>query len=143
MGPWFGLPVRCGFLVYRVCTAEGSSLGKEHSGCCEDASLHLEELVVEAARGEELAVCAAFNDASSVEHQDLVHVLHTHEPVGDDEGGAAMHQLVCGVQQPALRYGVEVGGRLVEHEQRRILQQRTGDGEALPLATRELQSLFA
>src|SRR5215211_1697846 len=38
---------------------------------------------------------------------------------------------------------VEVGGRLVEHEHRRIREQRAGDDEALALTTGELAALLA
>jgi hypothetical protein len=37
----------------------------------------------------------------------------------------------------ALGLGVERGGGLVEDQDRRVLQQRTGDGEALALAAGE------
>ena len=41
------------------------------------------------------------------------------------------------------RLGVEVGGRLVEDEHRRVREQRPGDDEALTLTAGELRSLLA
>jgi hypothetical protein len=57
--------------------------------------------------------------------------------VGDDEGGAALHDLLQRQLQLLLGGGVEGGGRLVEDEDGRVLEERAGDGEALPLAAGE------
>ena len=67
------------------------------------------------------------DDAPATQHQNLVHVLHPHEPVGDNERGAVPRKLVDGVEQLALGYGVEVRRRLVQNEQGSVLQKGPGD----------------
>ena len=43
----------------------------------------------------------------------------------------------------ALGFGIERRGRLVEQDDRRILDQRARDGDALALAAGELQAVLA
>jgi hypothetical protein len=45
---------------------------------------------VKPAGGQELLVAACFRDVSIFDHEDLVHVPHQPQLVGDDEGGAAL-----------------------------------------------------
>ena len=93
--------------------------------------------------GEDAALChqlveaAALHDAAAVEHEDARGVAHRGEPVGDDEGGAALHHLVEGGGHLGLGRGIERARRLVEDQDRRVLQQRPGDRQPLPLAARE------
>ena len=47
--------------------------------------LRLVEVGVEAARGEQLGVAAALDDAAVVDDEDLVGAAHRRQPVGDDE----------------------------------------------------------
>ena len=65
------------------------------------------------------------------------------QPVRDHDGGAALAQLGDGVLDVALGFGVERGGRLVEQDDRRVLDQRAGDGDALALAAGQLHAVFA
>ena len=48
-----------------------------------------------------------------------------------------------GVLHQPLGFGIERGRRLVEQDDRRILDQRAGDGDALALAARQLQAVLA
>src|SRR5215216_560470 len=105
-------------------------------------ALYVEHPAVRSMPAFELTMRAALYYPSSFEYQDLVHLFHPHEPVGDDERGAIPHQSVDSFEQLALRHGVEVGCRLVQHEQGRILQERPGDRETLPFTPRELQPLL-
>ena len=113
------------------------------SGREEHLALCLEQFPVKTARVHKSFVRPTLDDASTVEDQDLVHLLHPHEPVGDDERGAARHELVGGLQHPGLRLGVQVGGGLVEDEEGRVLEERAGYGEALALAARGPETLLA
>ena len=70
-------------------------------------------------------------------HHDLVRIAHRREPVGDDEGGAAPHQLADGVLHQALGFRIERAGRLVEQQDRRVLQEGAGERDALALAAGE------
>ena len=60
--------------------------------------------------------------------------------MGDNQGGAALHQILQRLTQLALTYRVQVGSRLIQDQDRRILQQRAGDGNALPLPTGKLHA---
>ena len=59
------------------------------------------------------------------------------EPVGDDEGGAALGQGVEGLLDLGLGDGVQGGGGLVQDQDGGILQEDPGDGHALLLAAGE------
>ncbi len=58
-------------------------------------------------------------------------------PVGDDDGGAVLQEGAEGCLHPHLGFGIEVGGRLVEHDYRRVCQKRPGQRDQLALAGRE------
>ena len=72
-----------------------------------------------------------------VEDEDEVGIGDRGEPVGDDEGGAALPQPIERPLDACLGLDVEGAGRLVEDQDRRILQDGAGDGEALALAAGE------
>src|SRR5215207_4991125 len=72
-----------------------------------------------------------------VEDEDAVGGPDGGEPVGDDERRAAPHEAIERLLHGALALGVEGGRRLVEEEDRRVLQDCTGDGDALALAAGE------
>jgi hypothetical protein len=69
-----------------------------------------------------------------VESHHPVHLLETFRPVGDKQDGALARSGEDVVHEPAGRLGVEVRGGLVEDQDRCVGEQRTRDGEALPLA---------
>ena len=78
-----------------------------------------------------------------LQHHDLVGVAHGRQAVGDDEGGAARHQRLERLLDARLRRRVERAGRLVEDQDRRVLEQRAGDGQALALAARQGRAALA
>ena len=78
-----------------------------------------------------------------VEDQDAVGVADRGEPVGDHEGRAPAHDLVEGGLQLAFGRRVEGRRRLVENQDRRVLEERAGDGQALALAARERAAALA
>jgi hypothetical protein len=63
--------------------------------------------------------------------------------VGDDQRRAVLHDVVQRVLDMALRLGVERRGRLVENQDRRVLQDGAGDGQALALTAREEHAVFS
>ncbi len=69
-------------------------------------------------------MAAALDDLAMVEHQDLVGVHHRRKPVRDDERRAAARDLVERALDLALGAGVERRRRLVEQQDRRVLQDR-------------------
>jgi glycosyltransferase involved in cell wall biosynthesis len=106
----------------------------------DDARLDLHELAVQAALRHQLLVIAELRHASVFEHDDLVRCAHGREPVRDHEHGAARDQLLDRVLHQALALGVERAGRLVEHQDRRVAQDRARDRHALALAAREARA---
>ena len=58
--------------------------------------------------------------------------------MGDGDGGAAGHQAVQGVLHDAFGFGVQRGGGLVQDQDRRVLEDGAGDGQALALSAGEL-----
>ena len=86
---------------------------------------------------QQLLVAALFNCHSAVQHDDAVGVANGGKPVGDDDSRAALHQIFQRVSQLALAHRVQVGGSLIQDQHRRVLQQGAGNGNPLPLTTRQ------
>ena len=78
------------------------------------------------------------DDPTLGEDEDTVGVADGGEAVGDDEGGATLHEALEGFVDEALGLAVEGGGGFVEEEDFRICEDGAGNGDALALAAREL-----
>ena len=83
------------------------------------------------------------DDAAVVHHHDAVAHLHRGQAMGDDDGGAVLHQPLERVLHHALALGVERRGGLVEQQQRGLAQQGAGDRDALALAAGEPDAALA
>src|SRR5260221_3226374 len=59
------------------------------------------------------------------------------EPMGDHEGRPPRHQTLDTVDDERFGFAVDGAGRLVEDEDRRILEKGARDGDPLPLAARQ------
>ena len=92
---------------------------------------------------EELAVRTGLDHRAPVHHHQPVHGGDGREPVGDGDHGLAGHQPVERLLDRRLDLGVERAGRLVEDEDRRVLEEDAGDRDALPLAAGELDAALA
>ena len=77
---------------------------------------------------------AAFDDPTAPNDQDLVGVDDRRKTVGDHQGRSAGPHLAQGGLDGGLRGTVKRAGRLVEHQQSRIGQQRARQTHPLPLA---------
>jgi hypothetical protein len=75
--------------------------------------------------------------AALVDDIDAVGVLHGRQAVGDQDRGAAGHQPLQRRLDLGLALGVERAGGLVEQQDRGVLQEGAGDGDALALAARQ------
>ena len=82
-------------------------------------------------------------DASVVDDDDLVGVVHRGEPVGDDDRRAPLQQRVERILHQLFALGVECRGRLVEDQDLGIFQHRAGDRQPLPLAARQFHAAVA
>lgn len=101
------------------------------SGVCE---LEFVELFVDAVLPQQLLMRSRFPDPAVVHDDDRVGVLDGGEAVGDHNGRASPHQMFQRLGDHALRLGVDIGGRLVEHEDGGIVGERPGKGEELALS---------
>ena len=86
---------------------------------------------------------AALDDAAGFDDEDLIGAADGGEAVGDDEGGAAAHQVRKAFLNEGFGFGVEAGGGFVENQDARVGQDGAGDGDALRLAAGELDAAFA
>ena len=76
---------------------------------------------------------AAFDDIAVVHNEDEVGVFDRREPVRDDKGGAALHELVHRLLNLQLGARVDGACRLVQNEHRGVAHHRAGDRELLAL----------
>ena len=86
---------------------------------------------------------AFFQDTTLIEHDDPVHHGDGRKAVCDGDHRLSLHHEVEFFLDGGLRFTIEGGGRLVEHEDRRVFQQNAGDRYALPLTTGELDAAVA
>ena len=77
---------------------------------------------------------AALDDLAVLQHHDRVGVAHGGEAMGNDKGGAILHQGVHALLDMALGSGVDRGGGLVQHQDRCLAQGGPGDVQQLALA---------
>jgi hypothetical protein len=80
------------------------------------------QLGIQAARGQELVMGSVFADLALVDDQDLVGLADGGQPVRDNQRGAAGQR---GFERPLngqLGLGVQVGGGLVQDDDRRRLE---------------------
>jgi hypothetical protein len=94
----------------------------------------LDDLAVEALLREQLLVRAVRGDPAALQHDDLVGERDRREAMRDHERGAALHHLAERQLDLLLGGGVDRGGRVVEHEDAGVREQRARDRDALALA---------
>ena len=95
------------------------------------------ETAVQPSLPHERFVGAALRDPAFVHHDDLVGVPHGREPVGDHHDGLLRRELLDGSLELLLVFGIDARGRLVEEDHGSVLQEGTGDRDALLLAARD------
>ena len=96
--------------------------------------LEVVDAAVEPLVRQQLVMRAAFDDASVIEHKDTVGALERQQALGDDKRCAVAHQLGQRLLDQVLGLGVHAAGRVIEDEDAGIVEQGTGDGDALLLA---------
>ena len=82
-------------------------------------------------------------DAAAVDYHDLIRAGDGAEAVGDDQHGLSRYQPAHGLLDYGLVLGVYVGGRLVQHHNRRVLEHGPGDGDALTLTAGQVGAASA
>ena len=88
-------------------------------------------------------MCALFDLAAAVEHDDLVGADDGGEPMGDHDHGLARHEPLEGLLDQVLVLGIGERGRLVQHHDGRIRDDRARDGYPLLLAAGQVDALGA
>src|SRR5262245_10229348 len=96
-----------------------------------------------AAEPEQVSMCALLDDASVVEHDQAVHAGDGRKPMRDCDHGLARHQCAETLLNRALDLTVERRSRLVEHQDRRVLEDYACNGNALALTAGKLNAAFA
>ena len=112
-------------------------------GLFRDLRLDLHEASVDAVGGQQFGVRALLHELAAVEGQDPVGIAEGGEPVGDGDRGATLDEHGERLLNALLGLGVDVARRLVEHEDPRIVEQRSRDREPLLLAAGEARAVLA
>ncbi len=105
--------------------------------------LRSHQVAIRAVARDQLGMPAALRHRAVLQHQDAVGVDHAGQPVCQDQRGAAGHQPIEGLLDHRLVLRVHRGQRFVQHQDRRVAQQRAGDGDALALAARQPRAALA
>ena len=96
-----------------------------------------------AACREQGLVCPLLDDAAAVEHDEPVHAADCRQPMRDGDDRAPFHQFGELFLDRRLDLGIERRCRLVEDQDRRVLQDHPGERDALPLAARQFDAALA
>ncbi len=91
----------------------------------------------------EFCVTSLCYDATLVHEIDRIGTHDRREAVSDDDRGTTIHEMIECILHKSLRLGIECTRRLIEDEDLRISEDRSGYRDALLLATRELESAFS
>src|ERR687897_3150025 len=95
-----------------------------------------------AVASDEAAVAPRFGDAAGLHHEDAVARHYRLDPVRDEDDRAPSAQPEQGLNQVLLMARIERASRLVENEERRLAEKRTGNGDALALPAGEVLPPF-
>ena len=104
--------------------------------------LQLEQLGVEAGLRDQLLMGAGCLDRAVGQHEDAVGHAHAGKAVRDQHGGLALAQLLEALEHLELGARVEGGGRLVEDQHLGLAHIGAGDGDLLPFAARQLDTVL-
>ena len=86
---------------------------------------------------------AIFNNRAVIQHDNTVQMGEGGQAMGNDQHGLVGHDVVKAVLDQAFGLGIEAGGGFVQHQDRRVLEQRPGNGDALALPSRQFDPAFA
>ena len=100
-------------------------------------------MLVEATASHERFVRSLLDYPALVQHHDGIGIAHGGEAMRDYHGGAVHHELFERVSDRRLVQGVEVRGRLVQDQYRRVLEKGAGDCDPLALPAGESHAALA
>src|SRR5258708_8598035 len=90
-----------------------------------------------------LIMGAIFDDAAALYRDDAISMTYRRQPVGDNENCPTARDLLHVLLNRALTFVVERTCCLIKDQNARIQHQRTGDGNALPLSSRQAAAPLA
>src|SRR5947208_11449738 len=102
--------------------------------------LFIVELFVPAVGDEQLLMRAVFDNLAAFEYQNLIGAPNRRQTVCDHERRPAAPQGPQAILNLGFALRVETRGRLVQHQDPRIGENRARDRDALPLAARQLDA---
>src|SRR5690606_10878270 len=121
-------------------TAEIPLGNPDGSRSCVGLGLQGEHLGVSAPQGHQLLVRAVFDYLPLMQHVDAIRVADGGEPMRDEQHRPPPEQVPNTLEQRVFGLGVERGGRLVEHDEGGVPEERPRQRHALPLSERQLAS---
>ena len=92
------------------------------------------QLIIFPLLGDQIVVGSPLDDPALLHDHDTVGILDCGKPVGDDKGGASLHQGVHAGLHQLLGAGVNGGRRFVQDEGGRVGHGGPGDGQKLALS---------
>ena len=119
------------------CMAASAPAGRTMVSVVVAEELHAGDFAVVAVLAHELVVGSDLGDAALLEDDDQVGLFHAADAVGDDEGGAAVHDEVHAAADQVFGFGIDAGGGVIEDEDARVGEDGPGDGQALLLPAGE------
>ena len=96
----------------------------------------------DAARLQQLCGRALLGYRAVTQHYDPVCARNGTHPVGDDEDGFVFDEAGECLLNGGFVLHIQAGGGFVQQNDRRVLQKRTGDGNALTLAAGKLTAIL-
>src|SRR5215210_6292649 len=97
------------------------------------AELKLVQTVVEPALRQKLPVAPPLVDLTVLQHQNLLGVEDSAQPMRHDQAGSTRHQLRDGTLDLTLSLGIHRAGCLIQDQNGRIQRQRSREAKQLPL----------
>ena len=104
----------------------------------EAAGLAAPELGIDAAVLDQFLMRARLDDPALVEDDKPVHLGQRRQAMRNGDHRLAVHQREEVFLDRRFHFGIERRGRLVEHQNRRVLEQDAGDSDALALASGQI-----
>lgn len=97
----------------------------------------VDKFFVFSGNGHQLVVGALLDDLAVINNEYFVGIAHGFQPMGNHDDGLVLGQLGDGLHQLFFIFRVHIGRGLVQNDDRRVLHDRPGDGNALSLTTGE------
>ena len=80
-------------------------------------------------------MAAPFDDRSLIHDCNQIRMFHSTETMGNQNGGAPLHQYVQSLLYPMLGFVIQCRSRFVQQQNRGVFDNRPGDRNSLPLST--------